>query len=274
MHGHHLPLGRDLHIRRRGREELHGVLADAFKCIAALGETGCGFEHQLAAIAVRWASTEGRPPAENQTFLRPDANLAIVMLTNEDDCSASAGRLRSSTPASNTQHRVASSARPRFPPQRIRSLCHGNASEPQRVRTTASPRRSPTDDCPNDAEGYLLWGVTGTASLLKALKTDPDCQVFVGVDPGPGDPVPRGLAAPPPTPPAAPPLPVAGDRALVHREPTASSADPGVRTAQFVQEFGIAGRWFRSARGSLCRRATHRRRKSDSLLVPVVHNGD
>src|SRR5262249_45008431 len=34
---------------------------------------------------------QGAAPAENQGFLRPDAYLVIVMLTNEDDCSAAPG---------------------------------------------------------------------------------------------------------------------------------------------------------------------------------------
>jgi hypothetical protein len=43
-----------------------------FTCIAALGEQGCGFEHQFAAIT-RALGVDGRggPPAENADFLRP-----------------------------------------------------------------------------------------------------------------------------------------------------------------------------------------------------------
>ena len=62
-----------------------------FSCIAALGETGCGFEHQFAAILRALGADGQRAPAENQGFLRPDAYLAIVMLTNEDDCSETPG---------------------------------------------------------------------------------------------------------------------------------------------------------------------------------------
>ena len=49
-----------------------------FTCIAAVGETGCGFEQQLAAIT-RALGADGKPaPAENQGFLRADAFLFIV----------------------------------------------------------------------------------------------------------------------------------------------------------------------------------------------------
>ena len=64
-----------------------GALEDVFRCIGALGESGCGFEHQFAAILRALGADDQPAPAENQGFLRADANLAIVMLTNEDDCS-------------------------------------------------------------------------------------------------------------------------------------------------------------------------------------------
>ena len=68
-----------------------GNLPDVFTCIAALGQEGCGFEHQFAAIT-RALGADGQPaPVENQGFLRRDAYLAIVMITNEDDCSVPAG---------------------------------------------------------------------------------------------------------------------------------------------------------------------------------------
>src|SRR5262249_21797498 len=71
-----------------GQANYTGNLADVFGCIARLGATGCGFEHQFAAT-LRALGADGSPaPTQNAGFLRPDAYLAIVMLTNEDDCSA------------------------------------------------------------------------------------------------------------------------------------------------------------------------------------------
>jgi hypothetical protein len=63
-----------------------GDIADVFSCIADLGQNGCGFEHQLESVrlALQWAQTS---VGENGGFLRPDALLAVVFLTNEDDCS-------------------------------------------------------------------------------------------------------------------------------------------------------------------------------------------
>ena len=72
-----------------GVRNYSGNLTDVFRCIAALGESGCGFEHPLAAITRALGADLQPAPAENQGFLRPDAFLVIVVLTNEDDCSTS-----------------------------------------------------------------------------------------------------------------------------------------------------------------------------------------
>jgi hypothetical protein len=65
-----------------------GNLADAFECIASLGDGGCGFEHQLASVLRALGADGAPPPPENANFLRPDAHLFILLLTSEDDCSA------------------------------------------------------------------------------------------------------------------------------------------------------------------------------------------
>ena len=63
-----------------------GDIASVFSCIADLGQMGCGFESQLESVrlALQKATVPGDP---NYGFLRPDALLAVVFLTNEDDCS-------------------------------------------------------------------------------------------------------------------------------------------------------------------------------------------
>jgi hypothetical protein len=60
-----------------------GTLDAAFSCIAQIGSTGCGFEAQLEGMK---RALDGSR-LENAGFLRPDANLAIMILTDEDDCS-------------------------------------------------------------------------------------------------------------------------------------------------------------------------------------------
>lgn len=61
-----------------------GDLSDTFSCIARLGTSGCGFEQPLEAMRT------ALDPAtlENSGFLREGALLAVVFLTDEDDCSA------------------------------------------------------------------------------------------------------------------------------------------------------------------------------------------
>ena len=72
-------------------DQVHGVdnlggtdLATAFSCISAVGESGCGFESQLEAVYQALHD----PIVENAGFLRPDALLVVVFVTDEDDCSA------------------------------------------------------------------------------------------------------------------------------------------------------------------------------------------
>jgi hypothetical protein len=61
-----------------------GTLPDTLACIAQLGTTGCGFEAQLEAMKRALNGSRG----ENAGFLRDNADLAVVFLTDEDDASA------------------------------------------------------------------------------------------------------------------------------------------------------------------------------------------
>ena len=58
-----------------------------FECISTLGTGGCGFEQQLESsfAAVTYQSADGMA---NEGFLREDSILAVVYVTDEDDCSA------------------------------------------------------------------------------------------------------------------------------------------------------------------------------------------
>ena len=63
-------------------------LEDVFSCLAkAVGISGCGEEHQLQATRVALIPQSGINDANNG-FLRSNAYLAIVLVTDEDDCSA------------------------------------------------------------------------------------------------------------------------------------------------------------------------------------------
>jgi hypothetical protein len=58
--------------------------AEAFSCIAQLDSEGCGFEQPLEAMRIAL----GPKNEHNSGFLRPYAALAVVVVTDEDDCSA------------------------------------------------------------------------------------------------------------------------------------------------------------------------------------------
>src|SRR5262249_53687922 len=64
-----------------------GNIANVFSCIALLGDQGCGFEAPFGSVMRALGADGFAPPAENAGFLRPNAFLTIVMITNEDDCS-------------------------------------------------------------------------------------------------------------------------------------------------------------------------------------------
>ena len=67
-----LPNGRDA-----------AALVSEFTCMASVGAQGCGFEHQLESVYAALHNTK-----ENAGFLRADALLTVVFVTNEDDGSA------------------------------------------------------------------------------------------------------------------------------------------------------------------------------------------
>jgi hypothetical protein len=59
-----------------------GELAAQLQCMTQLGTSGCGFEQHLESMK-RALENE----VENAGFLREDANLAVIVLADEDDCS-------------------------------------------------------------------------------------------------------------------------------------------------------------------------------------------
>jgi hypothetical protein len=59
-------------------------LETQFSCMSSVGAAGCGFEMQLESVYRALHD----PIATNQGFLRSDALLVIVLVTDEDDCSA------------------------------------------------------------------------------------------------------------------------------------------------------------------------------------------
>jgi hypothetical protein len=77
------------------RQENAQIAADRFACRALLGTKGCGLEQQLESMWKALAPSSntdfvaghGHGDAENKGFLRPDAVLAVVTVSDETDCS-------------------------------------------------------------------------------------------------------------------------------------------------------------------------------------------
>ncbi len=228
-------------------------LADVLQCIVPLGDTGCGFEQQLGSID-RALGADGSPvPFTNANFLRPDASLAIVMLTNEDDCSA---------PTDTTVYSASAGPVSSYRCNAYGHLCTdpatGSRIEPpfdppaDAQGTTAAPTLDLTNCVSNDAYG-LLTPVSKFVSDIRALKPDPDNQILVAaiaapptpygvawLDPGTGSVEAEvmhscGMAGSNDVNPQATQLPTDG-----------SFGDPAVRISQFVNAFP------QSYLGSIC----------------------
>jgi hypothetical protein len=66
-----------------------GTLGDAAKCLSNASSYGCGFEQPLESVRLAMAPDQ----QTNLGFLRDDAAMLVVILSNEDDCSASSDEI-------------------------------------------------------------------------------------------------------------------------------------------------------------------------------------
>jgi hypothetical protein len=215
-----------------------GNLEDAFSCIAALGETGCNFEQPFAAILRALGADGQAPPLENQGFLRDNAALAIIMFTNEDDCSPMSGSMLFDTVSGTNLASMFG------PPVSFRCNEFGHVCDGARPRRTTPGDVTSTvlyGSCvSNDTEGFLLK-VTDTVARIKALKTDPSRIAVASIQ---GPPTPYNVTWKTPTPvdtscgASACPWPEIGHSCVAS---DGRFADPGVRTAQLVNAFGSNG---------------------------------
>jgi hypothetical protein len=144
-----------------------------FSCLAALGGVGCGYEHVLQAVRV--ALYETITP-ENAGFLRADAFLSIVILTDEDDCSAD--------PASDlfTDDAAFPGTSASFRCSQVGHLCNG-APPP------IAPFDVPLESCQANPAGRLIK-VSEIVASIRALKRLPEHEIQVdGIFGWPSDPV-------------------------------------------------------------------------------------
>jgi hypothetical protein len=251
-------------------------LADVVQCIALLGDRGCGFEHQLASIdRALGADGLGPVPVTNAGFLRPNAYLVILILTNEDDCSAPANTTIYSL--NGAQQNISN---PDGPIGNYRCnggprgghLCQDpNAANPAAylippltpppdVQEISTSPILALDNCEDNESGSsALIPVSKFVNDIKALKPDPDNQIVVatiaaptkpyavvwfpasgGQNTQPGELWPEVMHSCGPQ---------AGDDvnpAAIQSTTDGSFGDPGVRISQF------AGAFPNSVLGSIC----------------------
>jgi hypothetical protein len=218
-----------------------GDIRQVLRCILPIGAASCGFEQQLKSIARALGADGFDPPSENAGFLRPEASLAIIILTNEDDCSAASVDVYDVL--TNT-----SLSSPLGPPGNFRCaefghLCGSPGAPPRRT----APNGLVTDtvsyeNCVSSEGQGKLIPVASFAAAIKSLKPDPDAQIMVASIQGPVMPyrikwmMPRVMTDGP--------WPVIEHSCTVTTATMSSFADAGVRIQQFVQSFGARGRVF------------------------------
>ena len=207
-----------------------GDISDAFACIAALGQEGCGFEGQLK--SVRWALDPFNVPVGNQGFLRSDAFLVVVLITNEDDCSIP----DDSDLVDPTQTLMSDPLGPLWSWRcnEFGHLCQINGS-------WQSPARGPAtllQDCiSNDGPTGKLTHLRDEITFLKSLKSD-QSQIVVEAITGPATPysvemIQQGNDTEPH------PNVVHSCTSSVVTD--ANYADPAVRLSQWAASFGASG---------------------------------
>ena len=242
-------------------------LSNVLQCIALLGDTGCGFEHQLASIdRALGADGLGPAPSTNANFLRPNAYLVIMMLTNEDDCSAPANTELYSLNGGLQNLSNALGPIANYRCNQFGHLC----TDPASGASIAPPLNPPSDaqgtttaptldlgNCISNDTNGLLTPVAKFVSDIKALKPDPDKQIIVGAIAAPAAPYSvawlpaSGASADTPAGQLWPviehscgPVGFYDVNPKATQNPTDQSfGDPAVRIAQFVQAFpnGVQG---------------------------------
>jgi len=178
-----------LYLETRGNTALNfiGDINTVFACLSGgFGTSGCGYEHQLQAF--EFALVAGGIGNEAQhAMIRPNALLALVFITDEDDCSAApndgmfdvnpgllgeSASLRCATRAHQCNGVNLTIAPPGYP-----------TTTAFTAPLTACAAR--TDSCPIGSDTSVPTGCSplkdtkDLANEIKGIKADPDNQIVV-----------------------------------------------------------------------------------------------
>jgi hypothetical protein len=171
----------------KGVANFTGQLASALQCIMLVGGTGCGFGQPLAALD-RALGADGQLPSANVNFLRPEAYLAIILVANEDDCSAPANTQLFSLNGGDQNLRNPLGPISHYRCNQFGHLCtdpSGQTIMPPLVppsdaqETGGAPTLDLTSCTSNDSGLGLLTPVSQFVSDIRSLKVDPDNQIIV-----------------------------------------------------------------------------------------------
>lgn len=188
-----------------------GTLAETFSCIAELGTNGCGFEQQLGSMR---AALDGSNPFNNG-FLRPSAYLAVIFITDEDDCTV--------TDPSMFDTSQNSPSDPLGPLSSFRCFEFGVQCETGNDNPRAP---GPRMNCSPRTDSAYMPDVQEFVDFLKGLKED-DSLIITAAITGNREPVSVGVDPEAPTNPALVPSCQSG----------AGKADPSVRISYLLDQF-------------------------------------
>jgi hypothetical protein len=205
-----------------------GAIETVFSCMADVGVVGCGYEHQLQATRVALYETVTK---ENAGFLREDAFLAIILLTDEDDCSA---ETNSDLFTDDAKFPMTTAS---FRCAQVGHVCDGK--EPPVGVFDAPLESCKPDDAPR-MDGALKIGLIKVGDIvdsIRALKKRPDQQILVsGIFGWPKNALGaryryiqtnQGI-----------------DYAPICQSASGGDANGGLRVKQFVDSFGANGQVF------------------------------
>ncbi len=189
-----------------------GTLAETFSCIAELGTNGCGFEMQLESMR---RALNGSNPGNNG-FIRPTAFLAVIFITDEDDCST-----RDTQMFDTSQN---STSDPLGPLSSFRCYEFGVDCE---TGNTDPRAPGPRTNCAPKEDSDYMYGVNEYVTFLKGLKPDDESLLIVAAITGNREPVSVGVDPERPQNPALVPSCQSG----------AGKADASVRMSYFLDQF-------------------------------------
>jgi hypothetical protein len=188
-----------------------GPLVDALSAIASVGAAGCGFEQHIEAAR---RALDNNPA--NAGFLRTAANLVVVIVGDEDDCSFAHSTLLGTDPSLGPLQS--------FRCTRFGITCDYGGATPDEMNVPSAKT-----SCHSNETSPYLTKIADYTTYFRSLKSDPRNVMFGAIA---GDPTPLAVEL------RAPPGGGGEEPALAHAcSLTSGTKDPAVRMDQLVNTF-------------------------------------